>query len=249
MSDAPTVLFDKRGQVCFITLDRPGVINAFSVRMRDELYSALEAAKLDPDVRAVLVSGAGERGFCAGADLTEFGTAPSLTTARQVRWERDLWGLFLSMPKPLVAALHGFVIGSGVEIACLCDLRVASEDAVFRMPETALGMVPAAGGSQTLPRAIGAAPAMQMLLTNPVWDAQTALGFGLVHRVVARADLLADATALAETLAAIPPETIAAVKRAVGEGMDTTLARGLAVEDRLAKSLRGRGGDRTDRYE
>ena len=151
-----------------ITLNRPDAINAFNVRMRDDLYAALEATRDDPDVRAVLISGSGDRGFCAGADLTEFGTAPSQTIARQVRWERDLWGLFLSMSKPLVAALHGYVIGSGVEIACLCDLRVASEDCVFRMPETALSLVPAAGGSQMLPRTIGLGPAMRMLLSNQV---------------------------------------------------------------------------------
>ena len=155
MSDTSTVLLDKAGAVAVVTLNRPAVINAFNVQMRDDLYSTLEAVRDDPDVRSILITGAGDRGFCAGADLTEFGTAPSQTVARQVRWERDLWGLFLSISKPLTAALHGYVIGSGVEIACLCDIRIASENSVFRMPEAALGMVPAAGGSQTLPRTIG----------------------------------------------------------------------------------------------
>ena len=118
-----------------------------------------------------MISGAGERGFCAGADLSEFGSAPSQAIARQVRWERDLWGLFLSISKPMVAALHGYVIGSGVEIACLCDVRIAAQNAIFRMPETALGMIPAAGGSQTLPRTIGPGPAMKILLANEILDA------------------------------------------------------------------------------
>ena len=132
MSDEPTVLFHKEGAVGRLVLNRPGVINAFNVQMRDDLFAALEAVRDDPDVRSVLISGAGERGFCAGADLTEFGTAPSQVIARQVRWERDLWGLFGSIDKPLVAALHGYVIGSGVEIACLCDLRIAAEERSFQ---------------------------------------------------------------------------------------------------------------------
>ena len=126
MSDEPTVLFHKEGAVARLILNRPKAINAFNVRMRDDLYVALEAVRDDPDIRSALISGAGDRGFCAGADLTEFGTAPSQAIARQVRWERDLWGLFGSIRKPLVAALHGYIIGSGVEIACLCDLRVAA---------------------------------------------------------------------------------------------------------------------------
>ena len=232
-----TVLYDKAGGVATLTLNRPEVINAFDVQMRDDLYAALEAARDDPDVAAIVVAGAGERGFCAGADLTEFGTAPSQTVARQVRWERDLWGLFLSIPKPIVAALHGYVIGSGVEIACLCDVRIAAENAIFRMPETALGMVPAAGGSQTLPRAIGIAPAMKMLLANDVLDAGAALDLGLVHAVVP-SDLL-DRTVLdrARSLAALSPHAVAAIKRAVQDGADSPLRDALTLEYRLARRL------------
>ena len=236
--DSPTVSLEKRGGgVGALTLNRPEVINAFDTRMRDDLFATLAAVRDDPDVRAVLIRGAGERGFCAGADLTEFGSAPSQAVARQVRWERDLWGLFLSVPKPIVAALHGYVIGSGVEIACLCDLRIASEDAVFRMPETALGMIPAAGGSQTLPRAVGLGAAMKALLVNESIDAERALGLGLVHRVVPRAELAAESERLARRMAEIPPQASAAIKRAVSEGMDSTLAQGLDLERRLSARL------------
>ena len=232
-----TVLYDKTGPVATLTLNRPEVINAFDVQMRDDLYAALESVRDDPDVAAIIIAGAGERGFCAGADLTEFGTAPSQTVARQVRWERDLWGLFLSIPKPIVAALHGYVIGSGVEIACLCDVRIAADNAVFRMPETALGMVPAAGGSQTLPRAIGIAPAMKMLLANEILDAKAALDLGLVHTVVSPERLDESATLQAERLAQLPTPVSAAIKRAVSEGLDLPIARGLALEARLASRL------------
>ena len=152
MPDSDVVLYEKLRAVGHLVLNRPKVINAFNIQMRDELYMSLSAANDDPEVRAILISGAGDRGFCAGADLSEFGTAPSQVVARRVRWERDLWGLFMSIRKPLVAAVHGFVFGSGVEITCLCDIRIASDDAVFRMPEAALSLVPAAGGTQTLSR-------------------------------------------------------------------------------------------------
>ena len=161
-----TVLYSKRGPVARVLLNRPEVINAYNLRMRDELFETMEAVRDDPDVRVVLLGGAGSRGFCAGADLTEFGSAPSQVIARSVRWERDVWGLFLQIEKPLVVALHGHVIGSGVEIACLCDVRIAADDALFRMPEVALGMVPAAGGTQTLPRAVGVGSALETLLTG-----------------------------------------------------------------------------------
>src|SRR4030067_2448380 len=123
--------------------------------MRNDLYEVLGAIKDDSEVRVAILSGAGEKAFCAGADLSEFLTAPSPIVARQVRFERDVWGLFLSLPQPLIAALHGYVLGSGIEMALCCDLRIASEDARFRLPEASLGIIPAAGGTQKLPRTVG----------------------------------------------------------------------------------------------
>ncbi len=236
-SDASTVIYSKRDGVAHVVLSRPEVINAFNVQMRDDLYATLEAASVDPDARAIVVSGSGDRGFCAGADLTEFGTAPSQAVAREVRWERDLWGLFLSVRKPLVAALHGHVIGSGVEIACLCDIRIAADDAVFRMPETALGMVPAAGGSQTLPRTIGRGRALEMLLAGVPVDAERALEIGLVHRVVSRKSLEAEAEAQAARLSRLDPKAVAALKQAVADGAELAYEQGLALERRLAHGL------------
>ena len=146
-----TILYRKEGSIAEIALNRPRRLNAYNMQMRDDMQQALEAVRDDSDVRCLVLRGEGERAFCAGADLTEFGSAPSRVIARQVRWERDVWGLFLSLDKPIVAAMHGFVIGSGLEMAMLCDIRIASEDAVFGLPEAALGMLPAAGGTQTIP--------------------------------------------------------------------------------------------------
>lgn len=236
---ADTILYGKRGAVATITLNRPRVMNAFNVRMRDELFVALEAVRDDPDVRAVVVSGAGERAFCAGADLTEFGSAPSQAVARQVRWERDVWGVFAGIRKPIVAAVRGYVIGSGVEIACLCDVRVAADDAVFAMPEVALGMIPAAGGTQTLRRAVGVGRAMEMILANRRVGAAEAKRIGLAHRVVAPDNLMGEAHALAADLAGLDGAAMAAVKQAVLEGVDMPLGAGLELEGRLAARVVG----------
>lgn len=232
-------MYDKRGAVATITLNRPKALNAYNVRMRDEFFEALEAVRDDPDARAAVICGAGERAFCAGADLTEFGSAPSQAVARQVRWERDVWGLMAGLRKPLVAAMRGYVIGSGVEIACLCDVRVAADDAVFAMPEVALGMIPAAGGTQTLRRAVGTGRAMEMILTNRRVGAAEAKRIGLAHRVTTPSALMEEAMALAATLAAQDAGAMAAAKQAVLDGVDMPLAAGLELETRLAARLAG----------
>ena len=144
-----TLLFEKHGAVAQVSLNRPQVVNAYNIQMRDDFSEALSAVEQDPEVRALLITGEG-RGFCAGADLTEFGSAPSQVIARQVRWERDVWGQLVNLDKPVVAAVHGYCIGSGLEIALLCDLRIAATGTVFALPEVQLGMIPAAGGTQTL---------------------------------------------------------------------------------------------------
>ena len=242
--DQPTVLYSKTGAVAHVVLNRPEVINAYDVRMRDDLFQTLEAVRDDPEVLSAVLSGAGDRGFCAGADLTEFGTAPSQATARSVRWERDVWGLFLEIEKPLVAALHGHVIGSGVEMACLCDVRIASEDAVFRMPEAALGMIPAAGGTQTLFRVVGLGHALDMMLSGRAVAADEARELGLVHEVVERGDLGEAADRAARELAARDPGVVSAAKSAVLSGMELSLEGGLALEERAVTriGLRGASG-------
>ncbi len=234
MAAFETVVYEKSGAVARVVLNRPGVVNVYNMRMRDELYQALEAVRDDPEVRVMILSGAGEKGFCAGADLTEFGTAPSQSIARQVRWERDVWGLFLGIKKPIIAALHGYVLGSGVEMALLCDVRMASEEAVFGMPEVALGMIPAAGGTQTLPRNVRVGRSLELLLTGRRIDAKEALGWGLVHRVVPRESLATEAEQMALDLASRRPEVVAAAKEAVQRGLEMPLAEALVMEERLA---------------
>lgn len=242
MTAAPfeTVTYEKRGPVAHVVLDRPDVINAFSVQMRDDLSEVLFAIRHDTDVAAVLLSGAGDRGFCAGADLSEFGGAPSQAAARQARWARDVFGALRDLPVPTIAALHGHVIGSGVELALLCDMRIAADNAVFSMPETYYGLIAAAGGTQTLPRAVRRGRALDMLLAGRRLDAAEARHAGIVQRVVAPGDLDGEAERMALDLAALDPALFRAVKAALAAARDLPLVDGLARERRLSIML-GRG--------
>ena len=238
MSGFTTLRYEKRDGIAVVTLCRPETINAFNVRMRDELSEALSAARDDAEVRGLLIVGDGERGFCAGADLTEFGSAPSQAIARYVRWARDLWTALAELPKPTMAAVHGYCFGSGLEIAALCDLRIASQDAVFALPEASLGLIPAAGGTQSLPRIVGLPRAMEMALTGRRVTSGEAVRAGFVDWLVPREQLHVVAEARLRDVASAPAEALALAKRAVIEGADLTLAEGLRLERRLAARLR-----------
>ena len=229
-----------------LALNRPQALNVYNIQMRDDLYEVLGAIKDDPDVRVAIFKGAGDKAFCAGADLSEFLTAPSPIVARQVRFKRDVWGLFLSIPQPLIAAVHGFVLGSGIEIALCCDIRIASEDARFGLPEVGLGIIPAAGGTQTLPRIVGRAKALEMLLTNRWIDGEEAYRVGLVNRVVPRSKLLETAEEMARKIASHDPIAVRNAKQAVVRGMDLPLVEGLDLEKRLSSELRLVAGQRID---
>ena len=233
MSIFRAISYTKTDRTAHVRLDRPHVLNAFNMQMRDDLYEMLQAVQDDPEVEVVILSGEG-RSFCAGADLTEFGTAPSLAAAREVRWQRDIWGIFLNMPKPIIAAIHGHCVGSGLEIAALCDFRIASEDALFSMPEVALGMIPAAGGTQTLPRILGIPAALELLLTTKQLNAAEALKLGLVGKVAAEDHLLPEAEAVARILLKLEPAALQATKYAVVQGSRVGLAAALDLEAQAA---------------
>ena len=229
-----TIILEKDRGVAHLALNRPQVLNAFNTTMRDEMWQALEMIRCDPEVGVVLLRGEGERAFCAGADLSEFGTAPSQVIARQVRFERGVWELWLSIPKPFVCALQGYVLGSGIEMALLCDLRIADEDALFGMPEVALGMIPAAGGTQTLTHTVGIPQALGLLLTNRRVNAGEALSLGLVNRVVHRDRLLVEAEFIARSLLSRGPLALRLLKEAVLRGMELPLPQALELESTLA---------------
>jgi enoyl-CoA hydratase/carnithine racemase len=240
MSGFSTLLYEKDCPVAHISLNRPQALNAYNVQMRDDFSEALAAVQDDLEVRSLLITGQG-RAFCAGADLTEFGTAPSQAVAREVRWQRDVWGQLISLPKPVVAAVHGYCIGSGVEIALFCDLRIGAAGTVFAMPEVHLGMIPAAGGTQTMPRNLGRSDALELLLTGRRFDTQEALTMGLLTRLAPQEELMEEAWRVARRLAALEGGLAAAVKDCLLQGADMPLRDALGMEARLAVGALGRG--------
>ncbi len=236
--ETPFVRVAREGDVVWLTLDRPGRLNAVSLEMRDDLWGALTLLRDDPTVRCAVLQGAGERAFSAGADITEFGTAPTILDAREARRARDLWGVMSTLPVPLVAALHGFAYGAGLEMSLYCDIRIASEDARFALPEVTLGYIPSAGGTQTAPRHLRRSDALRLVTSGDPMTAAEAFDAGLVHAVVPPARLVETARAWAERIAARPVHATRAAKRAILEGADLPLVDGLALERRLTAMLR-----------
>jgi enoyl-CoA hydratase len=239
MNAFETIIYEKKGSIAYITLNRPQALNAVNIKMRDELYEVLPALDDDPEVMICIIKGAGDRGFSAGADITEFGTTPSQAIARQVRWERDLWGQFLNVSKPLIAAIQGFALGAGVEMSICCDIRIASDDARFGLPEVGLGMIPTAGGSQTMPRLVWPGMCTAHILTGEVINAAEALRIGLIHRVVTRANLMSAAEGMARLIMSRGQVAVRYAKQAINRGLDLTLEQGLGMEGELFARVLG----------
>jgi enoyl-CoA hydratase/carnithine racemase len=193
----------------------------------------LHAVRDDPEVE-VVIFGAGDRAFSAGADIKEFGTAPTYADARRARRERDLWGFMLSLDCVFIAAIQGYALGAGIELPMCCDIRIASEDARMGLPEVTLGYIPSAG-TQTLPRHVPPGIAMEMILTGDPIDAQTALRHGLLQKVVPHARLYAEAESMARRILRGGPQAVRLAKRAVVEGLEMPLEDALALEGRLAE--------------
>jgi enoyl-CoA hydratase len=231
-----TVIYEKRDGVAWVTLNRPDKFNAYNVAMRDDMYQVLSAIHEDPEVRAMVLAGAGPA-FSTGGDVSEFGQAPSPSAARWIRFRRDVWGRLRSLTIPTVAACHGFTVGGGMEMALLCDVAIAAEDARFCLPETGLGMIPGVAGTQTAPRRLKLAWALDISITGRWIDAHQALFVGLVAEVVPRKALDRTVYAAALALGKLPREHVATAKLAVWEGLDTSLANGLELEQRLARRL------------
>lgn len=227
-----TVIFEKTDGIARVTLNRPEQLNAYNIAMRDELHDVLGAIHDDPEVRAMVLAGAGSS-FSTGGDVSEFGQAPSPIVARWVRFRRDVWGMLRTLPIPTVAAVHGFTVGGGLEMALLCDIAIAAEDARFCLPETGLGMIPGVCGTQTAARRIGLGWAADLCLTGRWIDARQALSVGLVAEVVSSGALNRRAQAMARSLGRLPRERVALVKLAVWEGLNSSLADGLDLERRL----------------
>jgi enoyl-CoA hydratase/carnithine racemase len=225
-----------RGTVTEIEFDHPP-INIYDVATRDALCDVLTGVIADPGVHVVVFTATGDH-FSAGADLKEFGTAPSLFAMRDARWGRDVWGLLRAVPVPMLASMQGNAVGFGFELALQCDLRIAADDCVVALPEARVGMLPAGGASQTLPRVVGTSAGLAAVMTGERVAAVDALRRGFVDEVVQRAALQAHTAARADALAARPSAAVRAAKTAVWSAVDLPLAEGLRREADLAATLR-----------
>jgi enoyl-CoA hydratase len=220
---------EREGRVGVVLMNRPKQLNALSGELMGTLVSDLQAFDADPEIRGIVLGG-GERAFAAGADVAELaeGTPVSLYESRRI----DAWDSIRDLRTPVVAAVSGYCLGGGCELAMLCDLIVASETARFGQPEINLGVMPGAGGTQRLTRAVGKAVAMDMILTGRMLSAREALDFGLVARVVAREAWLAEAKRVAAEIAAKGPISTRLAKEAVDKAFEMPLAAGIDFERR-----------------
>ena len=233
-----TIIVDRQDHVVTITLNRPDVLNAQNNPMRQELFAVFAGLKQDEDVRAIVVTGAGERAFSAGADIKEFLEPPPPTRFREQRKRLDYRGEMDRCPQPIIAAIRGFALGGGLELALACDIRIAAEDAQLGLTEVNLAIIPGGGGTQRLPRVVGRGKALEMILTGARVPAAEALRIGLVERVVPAAELLPAAQALARTMADKAPVALHYAKEAVVSGLGLPLADGLRLENDLSTLLR-----------
>lgn len=238
MSRTETILLDKHDKVAVVTLNRPAVGNAFNDAIRNGLPALLEQLDGDGSCAAIVLRGAGERGFCAGADIKEGRTIGTSVQERR-RLLGNAWiDRVGRIAKPVVAALHGYCLGGGLELALACDLRIAAAGAVFGLPETGLGLIPGGGGTQRLPRLVGMGRALDMMLTGDRMSAEEALRIGLVSRLVPdTATLETEALALAARIAARPPTATAYAKEAARAGIEMDLQAGLTLEKTLFSLL------------
>ena len=229
-----TIIVERRGRVGIVRLNRPQALNALNVTLKDELLSAVEAFDADADVGCILMTGS-DKAFAAGADIKEMADQSYIDIFR-ADYTADYERL-ARVRKPIIAAVAGFALGGGCELAMMCDLIIAADNAKFGQPEIKLGVIPGIGGTQRLARAVGKAKAMDLILTGRMMDAAEAERSGLVARVVPAASLMEEALKVAETIAAMSQPSLIAAKEAVNRSFETSLAEGVRFERRVFHAL------------
>lgn len=227
MSDEPLVLTERDGRVGVVLMNRPKALNALSDELMEAVLEALQGFDADPEVRCIVIGG-GERAFAAGADIAQLAVTSPVQAATSVRLQR--WDAIQKLGTPLVAAVSGYCLGGGCELAMTCDLIVASEDARFGQPEINLGLIPGAGGTQRFTRAVGKAVAMDVILSGRFLTAEEALRFGLVARVVAKEAWLEEAKRVAREIAEKSPVALRLAKEAVNRAYEGPLRLGVEYE-------------------
>ena len=227
------ILFEKKNRIAYVTVNRPKVLNALNMATMDELRAAFHEIKNDAEIRVVILTGAGEKAFIAGADIAELAQHDAVRGKEYTHRGQNVLNLIENLGKPVIACINGFALGGGCEIAMACTMRLASENAKLGQPEVKLGIIPGYGGTQRLPRLVGKGIAMQLVLSGEMINAQEAHGIGLVNEVVAPAELIPRAEAIAQKIVANAPLAVQYAMEAVNKGMEMTLPEGLYLEATL----------------
>jgi enoyl-CoA hydratase/carnithine racemase len=224
------VRYEKKGSIAYVTIDRPKVLNALNTPTWTDLHTAFEDVKKDASVRGVILTGAGDKAFIAGADISELANVDAYDAEESSRFGQGVLDLIENLGKPVIAAINGFALGGGCETAMACTIRIAVEHARFGQPEVKLGLLPGGGGTQRLPRLVGKGRALQLILTGETISAQEAYRIGLVNEVVPAADLIARAETILKQILANAPIALKFSLEAVNKGLETAQSEGLALE-------------------
>ena len=224
------VLYGKKGAIAYLTLNRPKVLNALNTKTWEDLQTAFEAARDDDEVHGVILTGAGDKAFIAGADINELAHLTAVEGEECSSFGQAVLNLVENLGKPVIAAINGFALGGGCETAMACTIRIASETAKFGQPEVKLGVLPGGGGTQRLPRLVGKGRALQLILTGEMISAQDAYRIGLVNEVVPAANLIARAEAILKQIFSNAPIAVKYSLEAVNKGLETSQDEGLALE-------------------
>jgi enoyl-CoA hydratase/carnithine racemase len=224
------VLYEKKGAIAYVTVNRPKVLNALNTPTWKDLRTAFEDARDDTSVRGVILTGAGNKAFIAGADIGELAHVAAFEAEQSSRFGQEVLDLIENLGKPVIAAVNGFALGGGCETAMACTIRIAVETAKFGQPEVTLGLVPGGGGTQRLPRLVGKGRALQLILSGEMISAQEAYRIGLVNEIVPAADLITRAETILRKIASNAPIAIKFALEAANKGMDTSQCEGLLLE-------------------
>jgi len=224
------VLYERKGAIAYVTVNRPKVLNALNHRTWEDLRTAFEDARDDAEVRGVILTGAGDKAFIAGADISELAHVSAVEAEQSSSFGQAVLTLVDNLGKPVIAAINGFALGGGCETAMACTIRIAAENAKFGQPEVKLGLLPGGGGTQRLPRLVGKGRALQLILSGETINASEAYRIGLVNEVVGAPDLIPRAEAILKQIFANAPIAVKYSLDAVNKGLETSQAEGFALE-------------------
>jgi enoyl-CoA hydratase len=224
------VLYEKKGAIAYVTVNRPKVLNALNTPTWKDLRTAFEDARDDTAIRGVILTGAGNKAFIAGADISELAHVAAFEAEQSSRFGQEVLDLIENLGKPVIAAVNGFALGGGCETAMACTIRIAVENAKFGQPEVKLGLVPGGGGTQRLPRLVGKGRALQLILSGEMISAQEAYRIGLVNEIVPATDLITRAEAILKQIAANAPIAVKFALEAVNKGLEASQDEGLLLE-------------------